>query len=298
MLPEAKSEDLLYISDISTDTVLVYSYKSHAQVGQLTGFGEPYGQCVDAKGDVWITDISGSVIDEYAHGGSSPLKTLTANRPVGCSVSPDGDLAVSSGYGSRSGVLVFKGASGKPASYTNADCVSPASPGYDDKGNLYVEGLEFINSYSIGNLCELPAGGTSLGVVSLLRHSGHKAVAFNGEGSVMWDGKHMTVTLTLDQTKLAITTELSNGDLKVARKTTLVDSNCDGGNELRQVFLVGKKNTPENHSEATVAVAGNEIPNGSCYFDFNAFAYPAGGTQEWSLTVRYAYGESVSLVPR
>ncbi|MFY9737602.1 MAG: hypothetical protein WAK11_00990, partial [Candidatus Cybelea sp.] len=124
MFPQAKSEDLLYISDISTDTVLVYSYKTRAQLGQLTGFGEPYGQCVDASGDIWITDVADRVVDEYAHGGSTPLKQLSASlgEPVGCSVSPNGDLAVSSDSSlqapkqralpssTQSGLLVYKSA--------------------------------------------------------------------------------------------------------------------------------------------------------------------------------------------
>lgn len=42
----------------------------------------------------------------------------------------------------------------------------------------------------------------------------------------------------------------------------------------------------------------NEFPFEPCYDDFNAFAYPAGGRQLWSLNVRYAFGESVSLVSR
>jgi hypothetical protein len=313
ILSEAKSEDLLYVSDISTDTVLVYSYKTRAQLGQLTGFGEPYGQCVDASGDVWITDVADRVVDEYAHGGSTPLKQLSASlgEPVGCSVSPNGDLAVSSDsslqalkhhalpFSTQSGVLVYKNASGSPVSYTNADCDDPASPGYDDKGNLYAEGEEFLSYSNVkGNVCELPAGGTALGVIPFLRRDGKKQVGPIGDGSIMWDGEYLMVTLALDQTRLVEAKELTNGSLQVVRGMRPLDSDCEWGNELRQVFVVGKKNTPVNRSRATVAVAGNELTLGSCYDDFNAFAYPAGGRQLWSLDVRYAFGESVSLVPR
>lgn len=313
MLPRAKSEDLLYISDISTDTVLVYSYKTRAQLGQLTGFGEPYGQCVDASGDVWITDVADRVVDEYAHGSSTPLRQLSASlgEPVGCSVSPNGDLAVSSDsslqspknhalpFSSQSGVLVYKSASGSPTLYTNADCDDPASPGYDDKGNLYVQGEEFLSYSNVkGNVCELVAGGPTLGVIPFLRRNGKKPVGPIGDGSIMWDGEYLMLTLALDQARLVEAKELSNGSLQAVRSMTPLDSECKGGNELRQVFVVGKKNTPVNRRRATVAVAGNEFPFDPCYDDFNAFAYPAGGRQLWSLDVRYAYGESVSLVSR
>src|SRR5579871_2156735 len=83
MLPEAKTEDLMYVSDGTLSAVLVFAYKSRKQVGQLTAFNEPYGQCVDAKGDVWITDVSNGTVAEYAHGGTKPLKTLTANQGGG-----------------------------------------------------------------------------------------------------------------------------------------------------------------------------------------------------------------------
>jgi hypothetical protein len=56
MLPEARSiKRLLYISDDKTNHVLVYDFARGAKVGELTGFSEPRGQCVDAQGDVWIT---------------------------------------------------------------------------------------------------------------------------------------------------------------------------------------------------------------------------------------------------
>jgi len=41
MLPEAKSEDLLYISDVTG--VHVFSYPKGTLVGDLTGFASPQG---------------------------------------------------------------------------------------------------------------------------------------------------------------------------------------------------------------------------------------------------------------
>jgi hypothetical protein len=310
MLPEAKGEALLYVS-YSSQGVLVFSYKSHAQVGQLTGFTDPYGQCVDASGDVWITDFQGHAVDEYAHGSSTPLKQLAAHLdggPVGCSISPNGDLAVSLDQNLRpddndrrpkstaGGVLVFKNASGTPTSYVNSHCNDPGSPGYDNKGNLYLSGIAFRGFTGFkGFICELPAGASALRVVSFKTQNGHKRIRVDGEGSIMWDGKHVTVTLNADQTTLAQTAEADSGDLTATRIITLLDSNC-GANEFRQVFLVGKRNTPVNNQQATEAVAGNQFPN--CTTDFNGFEYPASGNQTWTLNIPFAFGESVSIVPK
>jgi hypothetical protein len=312
MLPEAKTEDLMYVSDGTLSAVLVFAYKSRKQVGQLTAFNEPYGQCVDAKGDVWITDVRNGTVAEYAHGGTKPLKTLTANQgggPVGCSVSPDGDLAVSVDnnlgdsilHGSSiGGVFVFKDASGTPSIYASNDCYAPASPGYDLDGNLYVEGIHYVATSVVHTkVCELTAGGTSLHPVLVYRYHRDPRVISNAgaPGSVMWDGKHITVTNALDA-RLFVTDELSDGNLRVRSVTDLRYSGCTGDVEPDQLFLVGKVNTPVNHEEATTALGGTDIGVGSCYQYFNGWAYPRGGNPEWTMALRYPFGESVSLVPR
>jgi hypothetical protein len=45
MLPEAKNEALLYVSNVYTITV--YSYPKGKLVGTLSDFEKPYGECVD-----------------------------------------------------------------------------------------------------------------------------------------------------------------------------------------------------------------------------------------------------------
>jgi sugar lactone lactonase YvrE len=102
MLPEARSEDLLYVansSGYSGNGVLVYDYRNGKQVGSLTGFDSPDGECVDAKGDIYVVNLGNGETDEYAYGGSRALKTFATNGiAVGCSVSRSGDLAVTSEY--------------------------------------------------------------------------------------------------------------------------------------------------------------------------------------------------------
>src|ERR1700728_389190 len=54
MLPEAKSEDLLYVSNYANGTVTVYSYKAGKLVGTLSGLRLPTGLCTNKRGDVFI----------------------------------------------------------------------------------------------------------------------------------------------------------------------------------------------------------------------------------------------------
>ena len=107
MLPEAKDEDLIYVSSLdyyppsSTSSVYVFSYPGASLVGTLTGFQYVGGLCTDSSGSVWITDgtgeVSKGVIYEYAHGATTPKATLEDEaRPMDCSWEPSsGNLAVS-----------------------------------------------------------------------------------------------------------------------------------------------------------------------------------------------------------
>jgi hypothetical protein len=80
--------------------VYVYDYDSLQLLGKLTSLDAPEYDCVDAKGNVWILEQAGGSRGsgyalEFARGGTTPLRTLTTSgQPVGCSVSPNGDLAV------------------------------------------------------------------------------------------------------------------------------------------------------------------------------------------------------------
>jgi hypothetical protein len=97
MLPEAREiKRLLYMSDGTNAVVDIYDYDTGKLVGQLAGFKEPDGQCIDAAGDIWISDYEAQAMIEYARGATRVLKKLSAqNRPYDCSISPSGDLAVS-----------------------------------------------------------------------------------------------------------------------------------------------------------------------------------------------------------
>ncbi len=90
MLQAAKSEDLLYITNIDSG-VAVYAYPKGELVGTLTGFSTPYGLCVDKAGDVFVANFGGQAVVEYTHGATRPVATLPTNgSPFGCSVDPVG----------------------------------------------------------------------------------------------------------------------------------------------------------------------------------------------------------------
>lgn len=55
----SRKSKLLYISAFNGNDVTVYDYASGKQVGILAGLSPPAGQCVDAKGDVYIANDDG-----------------------------------------------------------------------------------------------------------------------------------------------------------------------------------------------------------------------------------------------
>ncbi|MGC9993550.1 MAG: SMP-30/gluconolactonase/LRE family protein [Candidatus Cybelea sp.] len=252
MLPGAQdTKKLLYVSDSATDDVYVYDYPKGMAVGKLTGFDYPDGQCVDASGDVYITNFEGGNVVEYAHGGTEPIKTLTTNgNAVGCSVSPSGDLAVTN-FSTKKGpgnVLIFKSGSGEPTAYSDpSDCYYLWPAGYDDNGNLFAEG-----EYTSVGVCWLPAGGTSMSAIGF-----GQQISF--PGSVMWTGKSLALTdqnYGNYQTGLYIAT-LSGSSLHLVGKVGFSDT-CNGVYaDVAQPFLVGRHNTPVNKTAATVVIGGN-----------------------------------------
>lgn len=286
----AKIEKLLYVSDDDTNDVYVYNYETRESVGVLTGFDSPYGQCVDKVGDVYLTSSLGSTgsIIEYAHGGTTPIKTLgTDGHPIGCSIDPtSGNLAVDNGLpGGGSDIQVWKNAMGTPKDYANEqDCYEMWPPGYDNRGNLFVESE--AQSHTV---CELASGSTSLRTVSI-----NKTIYYSG--GVMWDGKDVALT---DQsynggniTAIYRAKVTRKGNLTVVGKTLLRDS-C--GVDVIQPFIVGKHNTPVNDQRSTEVVGGNLGCYGASPVTY--WRYPRGGRPVEHLhhSPRYVWGQSVSI---
>ncbi|MFZ0032772.1 MAG: hypothetical protein WAK84_12965 [Candidatus Cybelea sp.] len=259
----------------------------------LPGFNEPYGECVDARGDTWITNFSGESVVEYARGGKQPIAALNTNGySIGCAVSPTGDLAVAnfSGPNGIGDIEVFKHAAGTPSEYSNQEEYYVWPPGYDNNGNLFVEAQTYKGGVGVA---ELPAGGSSLEPVSI-----NETIHY--PGSVMWDGKYITLT---DQdaggnpsspaTTIYQMRERRSGGLTVVGSTPLKD-NCNGSQvDVVQPFIAGRKNTPVNTRQGEVVIAGNL----SCENRVDAWKYPAGGQPiaVASPVPAFAYGQAVSV---
>jgi hypothetical protein len=149
MSPEAKRHTLLYVGSEDTEDVYVYTYPRGKLVGTLTGFQWALGECADSAGHVWITDGFSSEVLEYAHGGTTPIATLSDPNqgPYGCAVDPkSGNLAVANLFGVPSGpgsISVYAKAQGNPKVYADPHPADEMFVGYD-KGRLYVEGLNAI----------------------------------------------------------------------------------------------------------------------------------------------------------
>ena len=138
-------------------------------------------------GNVFV--IFSAEILEFARGGTTPIRTLPdpSGTPLSCSADPTtGNLAVvNESLPSNPGILlIYQPATGTPVSYSDTD-VNLYHVGYDNKGNIFVDGLSRVSGKRVG-LAELPKGGGWFKNIKLDRLVGDP-------GSVQWDGTYMTV---------------------------------------------------------------------------------------------------------
>lgn len=279
---------LIYVSSWKTSDVYVYLYYTGKQVGKITGLDKPYGQCVDAIGDIYVTNYGDGVVDEYSHGGTSPLGEFATNgSAIGCSVDHNGNLAVTD-FATASGagqVCVFKGGQQTACYSDSPSCYYMWPAGYDDRGNLFVEG-ENSKGTRI-SVCALLKGATSM---TALPFKG----TINAPGAVVWDGKYVTLD---DQRSNAhydtalYQTRFNGSALTLVGKTVLKRA-CQGtASNVVQPFIVGATNSRINKKEGRVVIGADQ----GCV---NFWHYPTGGAS-YNRFTRHAqlYGISVSLAP-
>ena len=169
--PDAKNNDLLYIADAGTNDVYVYSWPEGKLKGTLTGFSEPEGECVDKVATFGSLTRLNSDILEYAHGSTSPIATLSDPNqfPADCSVdATTGNLAVSNieGTGSSQGsVSIYTNARGTPRMYTDPAVAEVYFLGYDSRGDLFLDGVNFSAEAFL--FAELPKGSGTLTNITL-----------------------------------------------------------------------------------------------------------------------------------
>jgi hypothetical protein len=180
-----KKSRLLYVTDSNNASVTAYTYDDGQLVGTLQGFSDPSGLCVDNAGDIFVTDTLGEKVYEYAHGGAEPINELNTNgqQPVGCSVDP---LTANLAVAYVSGVVgIYRNARGSAKFYT-AEGADAYYCSYDERGNLFVDGLSYYSHNSHFQLVELARGKHRFDHVSIDGSIG-------SPGQVQWDGKYLAV---------------------------------------------------------------------------------------------------------
>lgn len=271
---DAKRRDLLYVSN--NRNIKIYSYPRLRMEGTIrTGLLQG-GECTDAKGDVFVTNTDNGEIIEYAHGENKPIAVLhnpTAD-PLGCAIDPiTGNLAVASLGFEDGSVAIYPNATGSPTTYTSPAFIEFDFCGYDNAGNLFVDGNSSPGSGNFA-FAELPKGGSGLETVSLNQY-------ISWPGGVEWDGKHITVG---DQTTPVIYQFAVSG----SSGTEVGSISFGGGAEyVAQYEIFGKHII---------------VPNmcvGSCS-DVLIYDYPAGGNAIKSISdgISYPEGVVVSRVKR
>jgi len=183
------SGSLLYLT--SGGVVLVYSFPQLKLVYTLRKLVHPAGLCTDASGNVFVTELEGRRITEYAHGGTAPIARLSdpGAEPIACSVDPTtGNLAVANfattSFG-QGNVAVYAHATGTPTTYATpagTQWFSVNACGYDASGNLYFAGVDY-SGFTVDG--ELAAGSGRTLDISI-------AATFTGPGQVQWDGTNIT----------------------------------------------------------------------------------------------------------
>ncbi|MGB8964345.1 MAG: hypothetical protein WCB99_01775 [Candidatus Cybelea sp.] len=246
-----------YMSNFYGGDLLEFDYpKADASIGTVSNLTDPQGECTGVtsgigKGSFWVVESGTDTVDQFKLGGTSPVASLsvTAGEPAGCAIDPKtGNLAVS--VLSTGAVIVFAGAKGSGTSFSSG-LVEAYFVGYDNKGNLFVDGK---NSSSEFGMAELASGAKSFTPIAP-----SNSITF--PGGVQFDGKFVTVN---DQENHVIDQYTISGS-----KATLAGSvSLSGSGDCVQTWI-GK-------GDVFCADATNE--------DGEVYKYPAGGSAIATLT--------------
>jgi hypothetical protein len=268
-------QDLLYVTDVGTNEVYVYSYPQGELVGTLTGFYSPVRACSDTVGNVYITNTNAQQILKYAHGGKAPKSTYSDPGwvPVDCAVDPITKTLAVTNYsrkGSNTGSVTIYADGKAKASYLQSPNVQAyLFCTYDDAGNLFVDGLD--DSYDFV-LIELPIGAKKFKPIALKQ-------PFSSWGGIQWDGKYVA---------------LGDGI------STIYDFAVSGGSakKVRTIKLRRAVNVDQFWLSGSTLIAPDG-PNGGRH-DAAFWKYPQGGAPTKTLgsgVFRNPSGATISVAP-
>jgi hypothetical protein len=292
----AKSQDFVYIGASLGATigphegaVLVYTYPALDYVGEWianstsSGNGGVFGLCSDTSGSVYALYYVSSTygIAEFSHGATTPTRTLQdpSGYPWACSVDPaSGDLAVVNlpqSQSSPGALLIYHGSSGTPATFNDSD-LSFAGVGYDDEGNIVVDGRSPVSRKP--GLAILARGSKKFSNIKL-----DKSMQLQDPGLVQWDGKYMTVSGSDVIYELSI----KKGRSTVAGTTTLLGVrnpcgkyNCSYGfvpSWISGKVVLGAESWCLNGVPCSGGLAYWHYPKGGRPFDNHWLEYALGG---------------------
>jgi hypothetical protein len=192
---EVSGQNLLYITGFANSATALFLYSHPQGRHEKTITGYPLvvlrGDCADAAGHVYVVNASGSnsQVLIYAHGGTSPMRILNveASEAFDCSVdNATGDLAI---FASK--LLIYTKAKGSPKEYSYLPYTAPIGCDYDNKGDLFIEGVS--EHKKIGQpwrvtLSELANGASKLVSIAIPRIEEMYSI-----GSDRWDGKYLAL---------------------------------------------------------------------------------------------------------
>jgi predicted secreted protein len=290
----SKAGALLYAGSWDTNDVYVYDYPSGTTVGTITGNDEPYGMCVDQKGDVYVANFGNGTIHEYAHGGTIAINTyFPGGELIGCSVSARGEVAATS-FDPGQVTVYAKGKTTSGTTYSNSACEYIWTMGYSAAGDLVG-----VGEYTSIDVCALMAGSKS---ETTLSESG---ITIGFPGGTMWDGKYVALG---DQEaggtyQIGVwPATISGTTITAATPEVIFHDSCesDYAGDVNP-FFAGKTNvTPKTKRRATNMVGPNR-PNVDCSLQgvVNVWKYPAGGAPIKTLQLNgiEPYGVAVSIAP-
>ncbi len=214
------SGDLLYLG--TAHGILMLTYPDATLVGTLPSSTRYPYVCADpGNGNVFVAERG--VINEYAHGGTSIIATLTPgpyDDLAGCSVDPTtGNLAIAaSGNTSGGAILIYSGAQGKAAVYADSTLQHYDYCAYDNRGNLFVAGYGQAGKKGQfgARFAELPAGSSKFTDITI---NGLGWASFASK--VQWDGTYFA----LHEGSAIYQVQVSGSTGTIVGTTTLNESN-------------------------------------------------------------------------
>jgi hypothetical protein len=281
-----KAPRLLFISDINTDDVYIFTMPAMKLQGTLTGFDGPQGMCSDRSGNIWVNNTKSAVIQQYSRNGKL-RKTIddSGYYPVGCAVNTkNGDLAVTNirtSSGEPGNVTVYSNGS-DPRTLANPDQTEYYFPAYDTKGNLYVNGRGGSSNGIMISECRSGSSSCSTLTVS--------GVTLNVPGGLNWN--KATGDLVVDDPKCnnvwgscLYSMSISGATATLARTTSLHDA-LGGGCDVDQGVFAPKDKY----------FAGGCIAQGSDPAAVARWKFPAGSNPTHSsASVGYPVGAAISI---